>query len=58
MIMIIMIMIITIIIITLTCISIMWSPSLMVRFRGAAPDKKSFTCNEKTRVSDTVSVHI
>ena len=23
--------------------SIMWSPSLMVRFRGAAPDRKSFT---------------
>ena len=53
-----MIVIIITIIITLTCISIMWSPSLMVRFRGAAPDKKSFTCNEKTRVSDTVIVHI
>ena len=52
------IIIIIIIITTLTCISIMWSPSLMVRFRGAAPDKKSFTCNEKTRVSDTVIVHI
>lgn len=24
--------------------SIMWSPSLMVRFRGAAPDRKSLTC--------------
>ena len=23
--------------------SIMWSPSLMVRFRGAAPDRKSLT---------------
>ena len=24
-------------------INIMWSPSLIVRLRGAAPDKKSFT---------------
>jgi hypothetical protein len=28
-----------------SCISIMWSPSRMVRFRGAFPDRKSFTCN-------------
>lgn len=26
-----------------SCISIIWSPSLMVRFRGAFPDKKSLT---------------
>lgn len=25
------------------CISIMWSPSLIVRLRGAAPERKSFT---------------
>ena len=29
------------------CISIMWSPSLIVRLRGAAPERKSFTCNKK-----------
>ena len=29
------------------CISIMWSPSLIVRLSGAAPERKSFTCNEK-----------
>jgi hypothetical protein len=28
-----------------SCISIMWSPSRMVRFRGAFPERKSFTCN-------------
>jgi hypothetical protein len=26
-------------------ISIMWSPSRIVRFRGAFPERKSFTCN-------------
>ena len=30
-----------------SCISIMWSPSLIVRLRGAAPERKSFTCNEE-----------
>ena len=30
-----------------SCISIMWSPSLMVRLSGAAPDRKSFTWNKK-----------
>ena len=29
------------------CISIMWSPSLIVRLRGAAPERKSFTCKRK-----------
>ena len=29
------------------CISIMWSPSLIVRLRGAAPERKSFTCNKQ-----------
>lgn len=28
-----------------SCISIMWSPSRIVRFRGAFPERKSFTCN-------------
>ena len=28
-------------------ISIMWSPSLIVRLRGAAPERKSFTCKKK-----------
>lgn len=27
-----------------SCINIMWSPSLIVRFKGDLPDKKSFTC--------------
>ena len=27
-------------------ISIMWSPRRIVRFRGALPDRKSFTCNK------------
>jgi hypothetical protein len=26
-------------------ISIMWSPRRIVRFSGAAPDRKSFTCD-------------
>ena len=30
------------------CISIMWSPSLIVRLRGAAPERKSFTCNKQS----------
>ena len=30
--------------------SIMWSPSLIVRFSGAAPDRKSLTCEEKLGV--------
>ena len=34
-----------------SCISIMWSPSRMVRFRGALPDRKSFTC-ESFRLSN------
>ncbi|KAJ4439710.1 hypothetical protein ANN_07838 [Periplaneta americana] len=29
-------------------ISIMWSPSRIVRFSGAFPDRKSFTCNTHT----------
>ena len=34
-------------------INIMWSPSLMVRLRGARPDKKSATCNENIKISLT-----
>ena len=30
------------------CISIMWSPSLIVRLRGAAPERISFTCNKQS----------
>ena len=33
-----------------SCISIMWSPNRIVRFKGAFPERKSFTCNTiKTR---------
>ena len=32
-----------------SCMSIMWSPSRMVRLRGAAPDKKSFTWNRNNK---------
>ena len=37
-----------------SCMSIMWSPSLMVRLRGAAPDRKSFTWNKKQSLSRTI----
>ena len=33
--------------------SIMWSPNLMVRLRGARPDKKSATCKENIKISLT-----
>ena len=29
--------------------SIMWSPSLMVRLRGALPERKSFTCKRREK---------
>jgi hypothetical protein len=40
-------------------ISIMWSPSRIVRFSGAFPDKKSFTCNTiKQNIFTTIFEHI